>query len=400
MLTNKNILIGITGSIAAYKTCELIRLLKKAGANVRVILTRSGRDFITPLTLQALSTEPVSQSLLDADEEAAMGHIALARWADLFLIAPASANAIARIAMGMADDLLSTVALTTTAPIAIAPAMNKHMWENTATQQHIQTLRQRTVTIWGPDTGEQACGDVGDGRLLEAQALFNHCEQFFLQGKLNRCTVLITAGPTQEAIDPVRYISNHSSGKMGFALATAAAQAGATVILVTGPVHQPLPNDIKTILVTTAQEMHDTVHQHITQCDMFIGAAAVSDYRVCAPASEKIKKDTQILNLSLSPTPDILKSISALKRRPFVVGFAAETEQLIKHATQKLTAKQLDMIVANEVGEQKGFHSDKNAVVVINRQGDQYAFEHQPKTQLAVKLIDLITDHYLASVNS
>jgi len=333
------ILVGITGGIAAYKSPDLVRRLKESGADVRVVMTKAAIAFINPLTLQAVSGHPVSSDLLDPKAEAAMGHIELARWADLVLIAPATADIIARLAMGMANDLLSTLCVATTAPIAIAPAMNLQMWANAATQDNIKLLIQRNYTILGPDKGEQACGETGLGRMLEPIQLAAECELFdvdenqLLAGK----KVLITAGPTQEAIDPVRYLSNHSSGKMGFEIAKAAFLAGAEVTLVTGPVTIETLHSIHRVDVTTALEMHQQVLEHIDDQHIFIGCAAVADYRVCEIAQQKIKKNDQQLVLTMVENPDIINTVSQLKKKPYCVGFAAETTDVINHAKKKLT---------------------------------------------------------------
>ena len=392
-LANKRIVLGVTGSIAAYKSAELIRRLRDAGARVRVVLTGGGAKFITPLTLQALSGQPVHQHLLDADSEANFGHIELARWADAILIAPASANSIARLARGQADDLLTAVCLATTTPVAIAPTMNHRMWAHAATQDNVKTLLQRGVKIFGPAVGDQACGETGPGRMLEADALVAALAKLFKPGTLSGCRVLITAGPTQEAIDPVRFIGNRSSGKMGFALACAAQEAGAQVILISGPVALETPEGVTRIDVQSAQQMHDAVLRHAVAVDIFVAAAAVADYRPKLVAPQKIKKSQQELTLELVRNPDILTAVAALKSGLFTVGFAAETHDLEKNAQEKLLAKSLDMIAANQVGPQQGFEQDNNALLVL-WQGGRQALALAQKSVLARALIELIAQRY------
>lgn len=389
-LSNRHILLGITGSIAAYKCCELIRELKRLGAKVRVVLTSGGREFVTPLTLQALSGERVFSDLLDEEAEAAMGHIELARWADLILIAPASANFIARLAQGRADDLLTTLCVATNAPIRLAPAMNQQMWQQETTQLNVAKLKQLAVEFWGPADGEQACGEVGPGRLLEVPELLAHLSGCFESGLLAGKRVLLTAGPTQEPLDPVRYLSNYSSGKMGYALAKAARDAGAKVTLVSGPVALSAPEDVDFISVITSSEMHEAVLSRVAESDVFISAAAVVDYKLETIAERKLKKTENELTLRLTKTPDILAEVGALDERPFLVGFAAETHDVLNYARDKLQRKNLDMIVANEVGEGKGFAVDDNQVTVLSASGDERRFELQSKWQLAVKLVEFI----------
>ncbi len=367
-LTNKRILLGVTGGIAAYKSAELIRRLKDAGAEVQVVMTTAAQEFITPLTLQALSGNPVHTDLLDPKAEAGMGHIQLARWADLLLVAPATADFIARLGQGMANDLLTSICLATNAPLAIAPAMNQGMWNNSATQANLQVLQDRGVLVLGPDSGSQACGEIGMGRMLDVDDLVAATANLFLTGSLSGKTLVITAGPTREAIDPVRYLSNHSSGKMGYALAQAAVEAGAKVKLISGPTHLPRPDRVERIDVVSAQDMFDACHAVIADCDIFIAAAAVADYRPASIASEKIKKDQQdLLNLRLVKNPDILASIAKLPNRPgFVMGFAAETQQLVEFAQEKLYKKNVDMIAANNVSSPEiGFNSDDNQITLI-----------------------------------
>ena len=391
-LANKHILLGVTGSIAAYKAAELVRQLKKAGAQVRVAMTKSACEFVTPLTFQALSGNPVHTQLLDQQAEAGMGHIELARWTDAILIAPASADFIARLAQGRADDLLSAVCLACESPVAVAPAMNKHMWSNPATQANVVTLKSRNIAIYGPAEGEQACGDVGEGRMLEPGELTELLSQRFQTNILSGKTVLITAGPTWEAIDPVRFIANRSSGKMGFAIAQAAVEAGAQTILVAGPVHLPTPADVDRIDVRSAQQMFEAVTQHIARCDIFISTAAVADYRPKKPTAYKIKKDAESLHIELVKNPDILAEVARRFPQVFTVGFAAETHDVEHYARSKLTAKSLAMIAANLVGDgETGFESDYNALSVFWRGGEQLLAQAR-KSQLARQLVALIAE--------
>jgi phosphopantothenoylcysteine decarboxylase/phosphopantothenate--cysteine ligase len=370
-LANRQVLLGITGGIAAYKSAELVRRLRDAGATVRVVMTPAACEFITPLTLQALSGEPVHLDLLDPAAEAAMGHIELARWADVVLVAPASADFMARVAAGIADDLLSTLCLATKAPLLFAPAMNQAMWSNAATQQNLHTLTTRGVRFAGPGEGAQACGDTGPGRMLEVPDLVSAAIGVFASGPLAGVRLMLTAGPTREAIDPVRYISNSSSGKMGFALAAAAADAGAEVTLVAGPVSLPTPAGVSRIDVITAAEMHAAVMARVADCDVFIGCAAVADYRAAEIAPQKIKKTGETLELHLVRNPDIIAAVAAHRPRPFTVGFAAETNDLLVHARQKLERKGLDLVIANDVSRSDiGFGSDRNEVRVVSASGD------------------------------
>ena len=389
-LTNRQILLGVTGGIAAYKSAELVRQLQKSGADVRVVMTKAAQEFITPLTLQALSGNMVHTDLLDPAAEAAMGHIELARWADLVLIAPASADFIARLAHGHADDLLTTLCLATPARIALAPAMNQGMWRDAATQDNIAQLRARDMLIWGPAEGEQACGDIGPGRMLEPEAIAELSAKAFTTRLLEGKRVLITAGPTREAIDPVRYISNHSSGKMGFALAQAAADAGARVTLIAGPVALETPAHVMRVDVVSAQQMFDAVHARVRDCDIFIAAAAVADYRPEHVVDTKIKKQNDTMALTLVRNPDIVASVAQLRPKPFTVGFAAETQQVKDYARDKLERKNLDMIVANDVAAPGiGFNSENNAVTVLWRDGEIDIGERS-KAQIARELIALI----------
>lgn len=370
-LANRQVLLGITGGIAAYKSAELVRRLRDAGATVRVVMTPAACEFITPLTLQALSGHAVHLELLDTAAEAAMGHIELARWAELILIAPASADFMARLAAGIADDLLSTLCLATKAPVLLAPAMNQAMWSNPATRSNCATLTARGVRMAGPATGSQACGDTGPGRMLEVPELLAAAAATFATGVLDGVRVMLTAGPTREAIDPVRYISNSSSGKMGFALAEAAAAAGAEVTLVAGPVQLATPAGVRRIDVVSAVEMHAAVMEHVEACDLFIACAAVADYRPGEVAPQKIKKRHADLDLHLVRNADIVADVAAREPRPFTVGFAAETTDLLQHARSKLERKGLDLVIANDVSRTDiGFDSDYNEVHVLSAEGE------------------------------
>ena len=368
-LSNKRILLGITGGIAAYKSAELARLLGKAGADVRVVMTEAATQFITPLTMQALTGNKVHTHLLDADAEAGMGHIELARWPDLVLIAPASANFLARIASGQASDLLSTLVLATKAPIALAPAMNQAMWGNQATKENLQILQTRGLQILGPGSGEQACGDVGLGRMLEPMQIAELAAGHFDTGMLAGLRITITAGPTREALDPVRYISNHSSGKMGYALAAEAADAGARVTLISGPVALATPDRVKRIDVTSATEMLAASLHAAKDCDIFIGVAAVADYRPAVVETQKIKKSGELQSLSLVPNPDIIATIAALEQRPYTVGFAAETQNMETFGLSKLQRKKLDLLFANDAVST--FGSDTIAATALWADGQE-----------------------------
>ncbi|MDH7944364.1 bifunctional phosphopantothenoylcysteine decarboxylase/phosphopantothenate--cysteine ligase CoaBC [Pseudohongiella sp. SYSU M77423] len=362
-LANKRILLGLTGGIAAYKCAELTRLFTKAGAEVCVVMTRAATEFITPLTMQALSGHRVHLDLLDADAEAGMGHIELARWPDLILVAPASADFLARATRGHADDLLTTLLLASKAPIAVAPAMNQGMWLNQATQDNLATLTQRGYTVLGPAAGSQACGDVGPGRMLEPIDLATACAGLFDTGILSGLHLTITAGPTREAIDPVRFISNHSSGKMAYALATEAIQLGASVTLISGPVTLTPPERAQLVNVVSAQQMLDASLAAAPETDVFIGVAAVADYRVAEQQPHKIKKNADTLQLELVRNPDIISTIAALETRPFMVGFAAETQQLLEHGEDKLKRKKLDLLFANDATAT--FNSDSIAATAL-----------------------------------
>ena len=390
MLTNKKVLLGIGGGIAAYKSADLIRRLKERGADVRVIMTQSAMEFITPLTIQALSGHPVASDLLDPAAEAAMGHIELARWADVVLLAPATANLMARINAGMADELLTTTCLATSAPIIVCPAMNQQMYQNIATQENMANLARKGLIIWQPASGNQACGEVGPGRMQEPVAIAEQLVQFFGPKSLQGHKLLLTAGPTREAIDPVRYISNHSSGKMGFALAQAAAEMGAEVTLVSGPVSLATPAGVKRINVESAQQMLDAVMQQVEQHNIFIGCAAVADYRIADVAEQKIKKSAEEMQLALVRNPDILATVAQHTTRPFTVGFAAETNDVEQYARGKLQRKKLDMIAANDVSIQGlGFNADSNALQVFWQNGSQQ-LPATDKLTLARQLLTLI----------
>ena len=392
-LSGKHILLGVTGGIAAYKSAELLRQLRSQGAEVRVVMTAAATEFVTPLTFQALSGQPVHTELLDAGAEAAMGHIELARWADVLLVAPATADFIARMVAGRADDLLSAICLACDCHVAIAPAMNRVMWGNAATRDNIATLAGRGIQVLGPAEGLQACGEHGPGRMLEPGQLVSAVAELFNSGILAGQHVLVTAGPTREALDPVRYISNRSSGRMGFAVAAAAAAAGARVTLVTGPVNLSAPAGVQRLDVVSAADMHAAVMSRIAGIDIFIGVAAVADYRPAVPASQKIKKQAEEQSLQLVRNPDILADVAALTNAPFTVGFAAETEQVIDHAREKLQAKRINMIAANVVGEQQGFDREDNALHVLWHGGEQ-PLARASKQQLARQLLDLIARQF------
>ncbi|CAK6717018.1 fused 4'-phosphopantothenoylcysteine decarboxylase; phosphopantothenoylcysteine synthetase, FMN-binding [Vibrio harveyi] len=394
-LAGKKILLGISGGIAAYKCAELTRRLIERGAQVQVVMTKAAKEFITPLTMQAVSGRPVSDSLLDPAAEASMGHIELAKWADLVLLAPATADLIARMSAGMGNDLLTTLVLATDSPIAVSPAMNQQMYRNIATQENIATLARRGMHIWGPAAGEQACGDIGPGRMLEPMQLVSLCEQFFQPKLLAGKSVLITAGPTREAIDPVRYISNHSSGKMGFALANAAAQLGAKVTLISGPVSLNTPAGVERINVASAQEMHAAVTTHAPNHDAFISCAAVADYRPENVASQKLKKteNNDQMTINMVKNPDIVATVANMtEQRPFTVGFAAETNDVATYARGKLVKKNLDMICANDVSvEGQGFNSNDNAITLFWSQGE-LALALESKEALSFKILEKMHD--------
>ncbi|MGD8914310.1 MAG: bifunctional phosphopantothenoylcysteine decarboxylase/phosphopantothenate--cysteine ligase CoaBC [Candidatus Thiodiazotropha sp.] len=399
-LNNKKVLLGVTGGIACYKSAFLLRALQTAGAEVRVVMTPAAQAFITPLTFQALSGHPVYTELLDPAQEAAMDHISLARWADLILIAPASADFIARAATGQADDLLATLCLATETPIVLAPAMNRQMWLNPATQENLQRLMQRGYLCWGPDEGVQACGETGPGRMLEPDALCQLAEAYFSPGILDGVKVLMTAGGTREPIDPVRFVGNRSSGKMGYALAEAMRDLGAEVTLVSAPTLLAAPMKIRSIRVETALEMHSSVMELVDDCDIFIAVAAVADYRPNLIAADKIKKTKEKLTLELIKNPDILAEVAAMEQPPFTVGFAAETEQVEQYADEKRRRKQLDMVAANRVGRREGgFESDQNALLILWQNGRE-ELPMMIKSVLAKRLAERIASQYRAGIES
>ncbi|WP_423783992.1 bifunctional phosphopantothenoylcysteine decarboxylase/phosphopantothenate--cysteine ligase CoaBC [Gilliamella apis] len=400
-LSGKNILLGITGGIAAYKCPDLVRHLKKAGAQVRVVLTESASHFVAPMTLQAVSGNAVSKELFNPTAELSMSHIELAKWADLVLIAPATANIIAKMANGIADDLLSTMCLATPAKIVIAPAMNQQMYKAAVTQQNLATLESRNTLILGPDEGFQACGDIGPGRMVEPTIIVESINNYFqANSELAGTTITITAGPTIEELDPVRYISNYSSGKMGFAIAKAAAEMGATVNLISGPVNLTTPDNVNRINVKSAKQMYDEALVLAKKSTIFISCAAVADYRAETIAKNKIKKtdDSNELVIKLVKNPDIVASIAGLKEyRPFVVGFAAETNDVKAYALKKLTTKNLDLICANDVSDQNiGFNSDQNALTLYWQNGEQ-TLPLSSKQQLAKQLLQAVITRYKAS---
>lgn len=406
VIPHKNIVLAVTGGIAAYKSAILVRRLKDYGFDVRIVMTHGAQAFITPLTFQALSGNPVHTELLDPEAEAGMGHIELARWADLLLVAPASCDTLAKFANGLADDLLSTLFLATKARVWVAPAMNQQMWAAKATQRNLQTLVEDGVHVIMPDSGEQACGDVGLGRMPEPEEIARQVAGYFHQaqraiaekfGLLAGKRVVITAGPTREAIDPVRYISNHSTGKMGFALAAACYAAGAKVTLVAGPVSLDTPNGVQRVNVASARQMLDVSMNSLeTGCDIFIATAAVADYRVAEVAEHKIKKAGDELNVSLVKNPDIVATIAAQEKRPFMVGFAAETQNVEEYAAGKLVAKKLDMIACNDVSRADiGFASDENAMTVFFAESyhmKKRELEKASKQEISQQLVEAISD--------
>ncbi|MGA9369803.1 MAG: bifunctional phosphopantothenoylcysteine decarboxylase/phosphopantothenate--cysteine ligase CoaBC [Steroidobacteraceae bacterium] len=396
-MQGKRILLGVTGGIAVYKAADLVRRLLERGAEAQVVMTPAAREFVGPITFQALSGRPVRTDLWDAAAEAAMGHIELARWAELVLVAPASADFLARLAGGHANDLLATLCLATQAPIAVAPAMNRIMWANAATAANVATLRQRGVQVLGPAAGDQACGEIGGGRMLEPIEIADRIDMLLPRsGPLQGRRVLITAGPTRERIDPVRFISNRSSGKMGFAVAQAAREAGAEVILVAGPVSVPTPSGVRRVDVENAEGMLAAVLREVAAADIFISTAAVADYRPANPQGQKIKKTASTLDLNMERTPDVLATVAARPVRPFVVGFAAETESVEQNARGKLLKKNLDMIAANEVGDNKVFECEDNHLVVLWRNARR-DLGHGTKLSLARELVRLIAESYAAS---
>ena len=390
-LANKQIVLGVTGGIAAYKSADLVRRLREAGATVRVVMTAGAKEFITPLTMQAVSGFPVHDDLFDLQAEAAMGHIELARWADAIVVAPATADFIARFAQGEAGDLLTTICIAAKSPVTIAPAMNQGMWKNAFTQDNIQQLQKKGIQILGPGEGEQACGDVGLGRMLEPIDIVDKIAALFETGLFSGKKILLTAGPTHEAIDPVRYITNASSGKMGYALAEAFIEAGAEVTLVSGPVFLTPPSRAKIISVVSANQMLEAVMERVSETDIFCSVAAVADYRAKEVSSQKIAKKSSELTLELERNADIVASVANLEKKPFVIGFAAETENLLLNAKAKLKNKKLDMIIANQVGADIGIGSDENAVTVLWEEGEK-AFPRMSKNKLARELVQFIAD--------
>lgn len=395
-LTGKHIVLGVSGGIAAYKTPELVRRLRDRGAEVRVVMTEAAKAFITPLTLQAVSGYPVYDDLLDPAAEAAMGHIELGKWADLVILAPATADLIARVAAGMANDLVTTLCLATAAPLAVVPAMNQQMYRALPTQENLQRLAGRGVMLWGPDSGSQACGDVGPGRMLDPLEIVDRAVAWSMPvNDLQHLNIMITAGPTREALDPVRYVTNHSSGKMGFAIAAAAAARGANVTLVAGPVSLPTPAGVTRIDVTSALEMEKAVMAQITRQNIFIGSAAVADYRAVEIAAEKIKKQGDEITLKMIKNPDIVAGVGAMReQRPYVVGFAAETRNVEEYAQQKRVRKNLDLICANDVSKfGQGFNSDTNALHLFWQEGEK-VLPLADKTLLGQQLLDEIVSRY------
>ncbi len=395
-LQGKRVVIAVSGGIAAYKIPELVRRLRERGAEVRVVMTDAAKAFITPLSLQAVSGYPVADNLLCPAAEAAMGHIELAKWADIVVIAPASADIIARIAAGLADSLVTTLCLATAAPLAIVPAMNQQMYKAAITQQNLERLAERGVMIWGPDSGSQACGDTGPGRMTDPLEIVAEVISWASPVKdLQHLNIMITAGPTREALDPIRFISNHSSGKMGFSIAATAARRGAKVILISGPVTQPTPVGVERIDVTSALEMEQCVMHHAARQQIFISCAAVADYRAGEIAAEKIKKQGDEINIRLIKNPDIVAQVAAMTRnRPYVVGFAAETCNMEKYARQKRERKNIDLICANNVSRTgQGFNSDSNALHLFWQQGDK-VLPLTNKAHLSQQLLDEIILRY------
>jgi phosphopantothenoylcysteine decarboxylase/phosphopantothenate--cysteine ligase len=394
-MQGKRILLGVTGGIAAYKSVDLVRRLMERGAEVQVVMTAAAREFVTPTTFQAVSGRTVRTDLWDAAAEAAMGHIELARWAEVVLVAPASADFLARLAHGLADDLLATLCLATTAPIAVAPAMNHRMWLNAATRANIELLAARGIRVLGPDVGDQACGEHGPGRMLEPLDIVSRIESLWVRrGPLLGRRVLVTAGPTRECIDPVRFVSNRSSGKMGFAVAEALQETGAEVTLISGPVSLSTPAGVRRIDVESAEQMFAAVQRELPGTAIFVGTAAVADYRPVCCADQKIKKNSELLSLELTRTTDILSQVSGSSQRPFVVGFAAETTAVEQHARGKLLAKNLDLIAANEVGHSKAFDCDDNSLLVL-WPGGRIELPSASKRELARSLTGLIVERYL-----
>lgn len=390
-------MLGVSGGIAAYKSADLVRRLKDQGADVRVVMTQGAQAFVTPLTFQAVSGNDVRTDLFDRSAEAAMGHIELARWADVILVAPASADFMARLRAGMANDLLTTLCLATDAKLVLAPAMNRLMWANPATQENCDVLAQRGVTLLGPGSGSQACGETGEGRMLEPLEIADALAVMLSDGPLAGKQLLITAGPTLEPIDPVRYISNNSSGKMGYAVAAAAARLGASVTLVSGPVELDVPAGVQCVKVKTAADMLLAVQERAEQTDIFIATAAVADYRPAQAADSKIKKSAESLNIPLERTKDVLANVAAAYKGVFTVGFAAETDNLLEYARKKLDGKQLDMVAANWVNQPGlGFDADQNALTLVTVSGDE-ALPVMNKADLAAELMKRVVTQYQQS---
>lgn len=389
---NKKILLGVTGGIAVYKAAEFAHLLIKEGAEVQTIMTSSAEKFVTALTFQALTNKRVYTQLFEPSEQNGMDHISLAKWADLILVAPASANFLARLNAGFADDLLTTLCLATTAPIAVAPAMNCQMWLNTCTQKNVVQLVEKNIFLIGPAEGSQACGDVGPGRMMEPVDMILEVSHLLNNKILKEHRVLVTAGPTREPLDPVRYISNNSSGKMGYAIAQAAIEAGADVTLVSGPTNLLKPTRAKIISVNTAEEMYKVVMEHASKCSIFIGAAAVSDYRPVNYSNSKIKKDSSEISLKLKRTFDIISDVAKIKKPPITVGFSAETGSLLKNAAKKQKEKKLDIIVANEVGPGKGFEMDYNKVTILKKGGKKIEIPLSHKLSIARRIISVLAE--------
>ena len=403
-LLGKNILLGISGGIAAYKAAELTRRLKDQGADVRIVMTNSAKEFITPLTMQAVSGHTVASSMLDPSAEAGMGHIELAKWADLILLAPATANLIARLRAGIADELLPTLCLASPSPIAVSPAMNMEMYLSAATQENISVLASRGMQIWGPGSGMQACGDIGPGRMLDPNDLVSRVIDFFTPDEqlLAGVNITITAGPTQEALDPVRYISNHSSGKMGFSLAEMAEKMGANVTLISGPVNLSVPKNTQRVDVVTALQMHEASLDSLKQCDIFIACAAVADYRPEQVESQKMKKQQGVddLTIKLIKNPDIIADVANAANAPFCVGFAAETQDVERYALDKLQRKKLQLIAANDVAKAgQGFNSEKNALTVFS-DTERFAITLADKKMVASQLLTIVAQQYLQSIKN
>ena len=395
-LAGKRVIVGITGGIAAYKSAELVRLLRRRGADVRVILTESAVEFVTPLTLQTLSGHPVHRHLIDEQAEQSLGHIELARWADVILVAPASANTIARLAQGRAEDLLSAVCLATSAPCSFAPAMNRQMWENTVTRGNVRMLEDSGWHRFGPGSGEQACGEYGEGRMLEPAQLADNVAALFATGKLAGLKVVITAGPTWEAIDPVRGLTNRSSGKMGYAVAVAAREAGAKVVLISGPTRLPAPEGVETVQIDSAEQMMQQAEMQCPDANIFVGAAAVADFRPARSYASKVSKDKLGQSLQLEQNPDIIATLAKILPQLFTVGFAAETGDLADKARDKLEKKHLDLVAANRVDlPGQGIDSNDNALLLIDSAGTT-ELPLQGKSSLARLLIDEIAERYHA----